>query len=455
MQFAMLGRRDAIAEVNVRAGTALLRGTLAVPPAAVGLVIFAHGSGSYRTSPRSKYVAQALRARGLATLSVDLFNDVEDAVDRLDGALRFDIDLLADRIVEVAAWVAAESTVVHLPVAYFATNTLAAAALVAAARRPELVRAVVSCAGRADLAGSALAQVHAPVLFAVGGADSETLELDRSAIARMTVPTQLAIVPGASKSFEEHGALDEVAQLAAEWIVEHFARSLGDTDPARAFGRQFHDRRAAGARLATMLEHHAGTGAIVFGLPRNGLPVADAIAYALDAPLDVWLASKIGMPIQPDLGMGALAEGAALVLDPAIVRWSGSPPHELLELVHRKGAEIRRRARHYRDGRAPLDIRGRTAILVDEGIATPSLLRAAIRGARKRGAAHVVVAAPVAASDAVASLRIDADEVVCLAQPHHLIAVGAWYEDHHSVGEHEAIEILRAAREREPHLAAG
>ncbi len=449
----MLGRRDAIAEIDVRAGTVALRGTLGVPPAAVGLVICAHGSGSARTSPRNRYVAQALRARGLATLAVDLLTEHEQAADQLDRAIRFDIDLLAERLEHVTDWVARESNVAHLPVAYFAAGTCAAAALVASSRRPE-VRAVVSRGGRPDLAGAALASVHAPALFAVAGADAEMLELNRDAVAHMTVPTQLAIVPGASAAFDEPGALDEVATLAGEWIVEHFAHAFSEVDPARASGRQFRDRRAAGARLATMLEHHAGTGAVVFGLARGGVVVADAVAYALGAPLDVWLATKLGMPIQPELGMGALAEGAALVLDPMIVRWSGCSPREILDLVHRKGAELRRRARHYRGDHPPLDIRGRTAILVDEGIATPAVLRAAVRGARKRGARRVVVAAPVAASEAVAALRLDADEVVCVALPHQLMAVGGWYEQFRAVGEQEVVDLLTASREQ-PRRRAG
>jgi predicted phosphoribosyltransferase len=397
-------------------------------------------------------VAQTLRARGLATLQVDLLTEVEESIDRMQAAIRFDLDLLAERIEQVTDWVARESNVAHLPVAYFSSGTAVAAALMAATRRPD-VHAIVSRAGRPDLAGTALPAVHSPTLFAVPGAETELLELNRDAIARMTVPTQLAIVPGATASFEEPGALDEVATLAAEWIVGHFAQAFADLDPARAFGRQFHDRRAAGTRLATMLAHHANTGAVVFGLPRGGVIVADSVSLALDAPLDVWLAAKIGMPIQPELGMGALAEGAALVLDPALVRWSGAPPHELLELVHRKGAELRRRARHYRGDHAPLPIRGRTAILVDEGIATPTVLRAAIHGARKRGAKHVVVAAPVASADAVAGLRLDADEVVCVALPQHLNSVAAWYEDFRVVGEHEVIDVLAA--HREPHRQAG
>jgi len=217
---------------------------------------------------------------------------------------------------------------------------------------------------------------------------------------------------------------------------------------------RFPTRTEAGRLLGRELAQRLGKrdDLLVLGLPRGGVPVADEIARALDAPLDVWLVRKIGMPIQPELGMGALAEGASLVLDPALVRWSGAPPHELLELVHRKGAELRRSARHYRRDHAPLPLRGKTAILVDDGIATPTVLRAAIRGARKRGAKLVVVAAPVASASAVAALRLDADEVVCVALPQHLNAVGAWYEDFRVVGEYEVIDLLA---QREPERQAG
>ncbi len=291
--------------------------------------------------------------------------------------------------------------------------------------------------------------MHAPALLAVAASDAELLELHRDAVARMTVPTQLAIVPGTRAAFDEPHALDEFAAIAGEWIADQFAHAFSDPDPARMFGRQFHDRRTAGKRLALALAHHADTSPIVFGLPRGGIAVAAAVASELDAPLDVWLATKLGMPIQPDLGMGALAEGAALVLDPAIVRWSGSTPSELLDLVHRKGAELRRRARHYRGEHAPLDLRGRTAILVDEGIATPNVLHAAILGARRRGAARVVVAAPVGASKAIAALRRLADEIACLAMPHHLVSLAAWYEQFGAVGDYEVAEILSSARASE------
>ena len=445
----MLGRHDLVEEIHVRAGTIDLRGVLAVPQGPVGLVVLAHASGVARNSPRDRHVAEALRGRGLATLAVDLLTEHEEHLDRIDSSLRFDIDLLAARLLAVTAWLTDESSLAHLPLAYLGDGTAAAAALCAAAQRPELVRAVVSRAGRADLAGSALADVRAPTLFVVGGNDHAVLELDRAALDRMTTMTQLAIIPGAGHHFEEPGSLDEVAQLAAEWCIDQFARALPEQLPKRgAWGRQFLDRRGAGEQLAGSLLHLASRPVVVCGLPRGGVPVADEIARALDAPLDVWLVRKIGMPIQPELGMGALAEGAALLLDESTVRWSGVTQDSLRAIVHAKADEIRRRAQRYRDGAPPPDVHGKTVILVDDGIATGGTLRAAIRGARKRGAPWVVVAAPVASAEAAAALRHEADELVCLSTPHHLMSVSAWYQDFHQLTDPEVIDILREARRR-------
>lgn len=432
----MLGRHDAIEEVHVQVGGKELRGNLGVPQGPVGLVLFA-GSGD-------AYVTEALRARGLATLELEL---------ELAGDEHYDIELLATRLCAATDWVIEHSNVSHLPIGYFGAGTGAAVVLVAAARRPELVRGVALSDGRADLAGSALPLVRAPTLLVAPGNHENSLEIDRAAIEEMTTVTQLAIIPNAGARFEEPGALDEVVQLAAEWLIDHFGKAHPEPAARRgSWGRQFRDRRCAGERLAQGLGHFAGSRTVVFGLPRGGVIVADEIAKALDAPLDVWLVRKIGMPIQPELGMGALAEGAVLVLDPTIVRWSGATPEDLQSIVHRKAVEIRRRAQLYRGEAATLDIHGKTVILVDDGIATGGTLRAAVRGARKRGAGRVIVAAPVAAAEAVSALRAEADELVCLATPRHLNAVGAWYQDFRQPSQQDVLAVLAAARDR---LAGG
>ena len=442
----MLGRHDLVEEIRVRAGAVILRAGLAVPQGPVGLVIFAQPCAA---TTRTRYVAEALRARGLATLVVELLTEREEHLDRIDSSLRFDIDMLAERLLAVTTWITDESSLSHLPIAVVGDGTGAAAALCAAARKPDVIRAVVSRAGRADLAGSALPIVRAPTLFIVGGNDHAVHELDRAAIDNMTALTQLAIIPGAGHHFEEPGALEEVAELTAEWCIDQFARALPELPSRRGpWGRQFRDRHAAGERLADALRHLGGRPLVVCGLPRGGVAVADPIARALDAALDVWLVRKIGMPIQPELGMGALAEGAALLLDDSTVRWSGATSHELLAIVHQKAAEIRRHAQLYRGNTAPPDVHGKTVILVDDGIATGGTLRAAVRGARKRGAAWVVVAAPVASAEAAAALRREADELVCLSQPHHLMSVGAWYQDFRQLTEDEVLDLLHEAQRR-------
>lgn len=210
-------------EVEVLAGGARLGGTLAVPDGAQGLVIFAHGSGSSRHSPRNRYVAYTLRTAGLGTLLFDLLTEDEEAEDERTAALRFDIDFLARRLGEVTDWVFANPELSRLRVGYFGSSTGAAAALVAAVDRPEAIGAVVSRGGRADLAGGALERVMAPTLLIVGGADDIVLELNQQALERLRAPKALEVIPGATHLFVERGALERVAELAAGW----FTRFLG------------------------------------------------------------------------------------------------------------------------------------------------------------------------------------------------------------------------------------
>jgi dienelactone hydrolase len=215
-------------EVRIPVGDAELVGDLVLPEHAAGLVLFAHGSGSSRHSPRNRLVADTLNEAGLGTLLLDLLTPDEEHADRLTGHLRFAIDLLARRLLAAIAWLRA-GPAQSLPIGLFGASTGAAAALVAAAERPEDVAAVVSRGGRPDLAGPALARVRAPTLLIVGGADEVVLDLNRRALELLPAESRLVVVPGATHLFEEPGALEQVAKLAADW----FARYLGGSDGAR------------------------------------------------------------------------------------------------------------------------------------------------------------------------------------------------------------------------------
>jgi dienelactone hydrolase len=194
-----------------------------VPPEALGIVLFAHGSGSSRHSPRNRYVAGVLQQGGLGTLLFDLLTGAEEEVDLQTSQLRFDIDLLAARLGEATDWLREEPAARGLPVGYFGASTGGGAALVAAAEMPDIVSAVVSRGGRPDLAGAALRRVQAPTLLIVGGEDYEVIELNRMAMAEMRCETELSIVPGATHLFEERGALEQVSKLALRWFSGHWA----------------------------------------------------------------------------------------------------------------------------------------------------------------------------------------------------------------------------------------
>jgi dienelactone hydrolase len=207
--------------VILAAGTTEIRGDLRVPANAAGIVVFAHGSGSSRFSTRSRSVAAALEARAFGTLLLDLLTRDEDAIDAQTTEFRFDIPRLAGRVVQACDWLRARADLATSPIGCFGASTGAAAALIAAAERPDVVGAVVSRGGRPDLAGDSLPAVRAPTLLIVGGADYQVIDLNRQAMARMQAPVRLDIVPHATHLFEEPGALAQVATLAGEWFTTH------------------------------------------------------------------------------------------------------------------------------------------------------------------------------------------------------------------------------------------
>ena len=204
--------------VRIQADAVSLDGTLLLPRNARGMVVFAHGSGSSRFSSRNRYVAEVLRDEGFGTLLLDLLTGSEEAVDAHTAEHRFDIEMLAMRLVGTMDWLAEQPEAGHLSVGLFGASTGGGAALVAAAEVPDRVRAVVSRGGRPDLAGDALPLVKAPSLLIVGGRDEPVIEMNRDAAARLQCEHELHIIPGATHLFEEKGALEEVARLAAQWF---------------------------------------------------------------------------------------------------------------------------------------------------------------------------------------------------------------------------------------------
>ncbi|MEV5740333.1 phosphoribosyltransferase family protein [Microbispora rosea] len=208
----------------------------------------------------------------------------------------------------------------------------------------------------------------------------------------------------------------------------------------------FVDRRDAGLRLGELLRGLPGMeDAVIVGLPRGGVPVAFQVARALGAPLDVIVVRKLGVPYQPELGFGAIGEGGVRVVNPDVVRLANMTRDEMAGVERRERAELERRARRFRAGREPVDLAGRTVIVVDDGIATGGTARAACQVARAHGASRVVLAVPVGAPETIASLRRDADEVVCLDTPDHFYAIGAWYDDFRQTSDEDVIDCLRQA----------
>jgi putative phosphoribosyl transferase len=207
--------------VRIPASQVELDGSLCLPREARGLVVFAHGSGSSRLSPRNVFVARELRKSGLGTLLFDLLTPAEEELDERSGQLRFNIGFLSERLLAATDWLSSQAQTRHLTLGYFGASTGAGAALVAAAARPASIKAVVSRGGRPDMAREALARVAAPTLLIVGGEDYQVIDLNQAALAQLKAEKKLVIIPGATHLFEEPGALERVAALAAGWFGEH------------------------------------------------------------------------------------------------------------------------------------------------------------------------------------------------------------------------------------------
>ena len=221
------------------------------------------------------------------------------------------------------------------------------------------------------------------------------------------------------------------------------AAGYTDWDGTEAMTMSFLDRSDAGRRLANRMLHLRGEDVVVLALPRGGVPVAAEVARALGAPLDVIVVRKLGVPVQPELGMGAIGEGDVRIINPEVVAITHVTDAEIAAVERRERAELDRRARRFRGDRPRTPLTGRTAVIVDDGIATGSTARAACQVARAQGAARVVLAVPVAPPSACTALAADADEVICLETPGHFLAIGEWYQDFAQTSDREVVSLLQ------------
>lgn len=423
--------------VAIPCGHRRLEGILHLPASPAGVVVFAHGSGSGRHSPRNRFVAEVLQQAGLGTLLLDLLEE-EEADDRRKV---FDIDLLAERLQAAADWLQSDPAARELPLGYFGASTGAGAALVAAARHPDRVAAVVSRGGRPDLAGSHLANVQAPTLLIVGGADDVVLDLNRRALELMNCPRRLAVVPGATHLFPEPGALEHAAHLARDWFLRYLPENDEPEEEDPPYG--FQDRRDAGKRLARALIDRDLVRPVVLGIPRGGVVVAAEVARALGADLDVALARKLRAPYQPELAIGAISEDGEVFVEPHAWQVSGVDEAYIKQEARRQLGEIQRRKELFRAVRPALDLRERSVLVVDDGIATGATMIAALQMAKHQQPRERIVAVPVASTDRLEEVARHADDAVCLLEPEGFMAIGPYYRDFTQVEDEEVVALLR------------
>jgi predicted phosphoribosyltransferase/dienelactone hydrolase len=438
-------------EVVIPTGDLQIQGTLELPGRPRGIIIFAHGSGSSRHSPRNRMVARHLVAHGFATLLIDLLDPGEER----SPSCVFDVSLLSDRLSAAVDWALKSPETSGLPIGLFGASTGAAAAVKLSADRPRDVQAVVSRGGRPDLASDSLAKVSIPTLLIVGEEDTDVLYLNRQALRQLAGAARIAIVPRATHLFEEPGALEEVASLAVSWFRSHLSpiepqeklssRNLmhdSNKDVPPTFG--YIDRVDAGNQLVDRLRERHLIRPVVMGIPRGGVITADVVARALNADLDVAIVRKLGAPGNPECAIGGLAEdGQVWLVDgvaSAMSEWSDYVGQE----VDRQRLAVEQRRDSIRRVLPRCPIEGRTVVIVDDGIATGSTIRAALELVKKQRPHEIIVAAPVGSAEAVAMLRSVCRDVICPLVPEGFRAVGQFYDHFPPVDDTEMLNILAA-----------
>lgn len=441
---------------------------MVLPKEARAIVLFSHGSGSDRQSTRNRYVADILNGSGFATLLIDLLTRDEKELDNRNHHLRFDVDLLARRLLNVTQWIMDQPHTRGLLLGYFASSTGAAAALIDAAKLKGTVKAVVSRGGRPDLADykeEMLQYVTAPTLLIVGGSDTRSvIAINKSALKRLSAASsrELAIIPDAGHLFEEQGKMEQVARISTEWFEQHllndkkqfqnkyrgdkFSGRLSRLKELPQLYLRFKDRTAAGEILSSTLkkyknEDHEHDIAVI-GIPRGGVIVADVVARALGGAIDIIVSKRLRVPDNSENSLGAIMQDGSTYFDEARIRSLNISQEYLEAEKQEQQKEIRRKLSLYRPSSKEYAIRDRTVVLVDDGAATGATLVAAARWTRKQQPYKVIIAVPVASRNAADALKREADVLEVIRSPSNFKSVENYYQDFRSVSDADVIRTL-------------
>jgi predicted phosphoribosyltransferase len=424
-----------------------LPGRFVCPAEASALVLVAAIGWPERRGGEIERFLAALQAAGLATLVFDMLTPAEAA----DPTITYDLRLMGERIAAARQAARTVPALADLPVCLLGFANGVAAALQYAVQPEAALIAIAGCGGRPDLARDALPRLRVPSLLVVGDRDEAVLDFNRAAFARIGCAKRLSEIGGVGPYLESAGAIEDAAAEIAAWFLEA-ARAQPKRAVIAAAPTRFADRAEAGRLLALRLLKFARQSPVVFALPRGGVPVAAEVAQALQAPLDVLIARKIGLPWEPELAVGAIAEGTPpeIVLNEDVLRVAGLTQDDIARLARVEMDEMVRRQALYRGGRKIGAVEGATAIVIDDGLATGATMRAALRSLARRRPARLVLAVPVAAPERLADVAREADETVCLQAPAGFRSVGEQYRDFAPVSDETVVALLARLRGAAP-----
>jgi putative phosphoribosyl transferase len=422
--------------------TLLAPETVRRPP----VVVFAHGWGSSQASPRNREIAEALVEEGLAALLFDFTGHGESEGSADEAGLEAQVDDLED-VIELAA---ARRDLGPLGVAGSSSGGVAALAVSA---RDDRVRAVVLRAPSGDTSFADARRTHAPTLVIQGGADS-LLPRNRELVEQLSGEHALRVVAGASHLFDEPGTFAEARRETVRWfqrwlsapVLGGEARPRSEAVRSEDLPTHFSDRTDAGRALADLLVRHRGTNTLVLALPRGGIAVAEPIAQALGAELDVFVSRKVRAPSQPELAIGAVAEGDVVVWNDEVLHMLGVDDADRQRELDRSRKELAERTRQYRAVRPRAKLDGRAAVIVvDDGVATGATLKAAIVALGKLGVTPLVVALPGGSAETLDEIARmpEVSRVAALARPEPFFAVGQLYDEFEPVSSAEVCAALK------------